>query len=192
MSKISKNIKMLDILSSGRKYTCKQLAKMLEISPRMVRLYKDELEKEGIYIETFLGKDGGYQLRSEIELPSILFNQYDIEIIDNIMKNCINEEELHNLINLKQKIVHYCKLVNNEEDFLENDKKEILDDIKKSIIGQQSIQIEYFSKGTKKQRVIYPKQIYKFENLIMIVAQYSEDKNDIRHLNLNRINKIIK
>lgn len=108
------------------------------------------------------------------------------------MKNCINEEELHNLINLKQKIVHYCKLVNNEEDFLENDKKEILDDIKKSIIGQQSIQIEYFSKGTKKQRVIYPKQIYKFENLIMIVAQYSEDKNDIRHLNLNRIDKIIK
>lgn len=192
MSKISKNIKMLDILSSGRKYTCKQLAKMLEISPRMVRLYKDELEKEGIYIETFLGKDGGYQLRSEIELPSILFNQYDIEIIDNIIKNCINEEELHNLINLKQKIVHYCKLVNNEEDFLENDKKEILDDIKKSIIGQQSIQIEYFSKGTKKQRVIYPKQIYKFENLIMIVAQYSEDKNDIRHLNLNRIDKIIK
>ena len=44
MSKISKNIKMLDILSSGRKYTCKQLAEMLEISPRMVRLYKDEIE----------------------------------------------------------------------------------------------------------------------------------------------------
>ncbi len=49
---------MLDILSSGKKYTCQQLAKMLEISPRMVRLYKDELEKEGIYIETFLGKEG--------------------------------------------------------------------------------------------------------------------------------------
>lgn len=58
MSKISKNIKMLDILSSGRKYTCRQLAEILEISPRMVRLYKDELEKEGIYIDTFLGKDG--------------------------------------------------------------------------------------------------------------------------------------
>lgn len=192
MSKISKNIKMLDILSSGRKYTCKQLAKILEISPRMVRLYKDELEKEGFYIETFLGKDGGYQLRSQIELPSILFNQYDIEIIDNVIKNCSNEEELQNLINLKQKIVHYCKLINNDEDFLEKDKRQILDDIKESIIEQQSIKIEYYSKGLKKQRVIYPKQIYKFENLIMIVVQYSEDKSDIRHLNLNRIDKIIK
>ena len=192
MSKISKNIKMLDILSSGRKYTCKQLAEMLEISPRMVRLYKDELEKEGFYIETFLGKDGGYRLQSQIELPSILFNQYDIEIIDNAIKNCSNEEELPNLINLKQKIVTYCKLVNDDEDVLEKEKRQILDDIKKSIIGQQSIQIEYFSKGMKKRRAIYPKQIYKFENLIMIVAQYSEDKNDIRHLNLNRIDKIIK
>lgn len=192
MSKISKNIKMLDVLSSGRKYTCKQLAEILEISPRMVRLYKDELEKEGIYIDTFLGKDGGYQLHSQIELPSILFNQNDIEIIDKAIKNCSNEEELENLMNLKQKIVNYCKLINHEEDFLEKEKKQILDDIRKSIIKKQSIKIEYYSKGQKKQREIYPKQIYKYDNLIMIVVQYSEDKNDIRHLNLNRIDKIIK
>lgn len=125
MSKISKNTKMLDILSSGRKYSCKQLAEMLEISPRMVRLYKDELEKEGIYIQTLFGKDGGYQLRSQIELPSILFNQYDIEIINNIIKNCSTEEELQNLINLKEKVTHYCKLLNDEKDFLKNDKKDI-------------------------------------------------------------------
>ena len=65
MSKVSKNIKMLDILSSGRRYSCKELADKLEISPRMVRLYKDELEKDGIYIDSFYGKDGGYQLRSK-------------------------------------------------------------------------------------------------------------------------------
>lgn len=93
MSKISKNIKMLDILSSGRKYTCRQLAETLEISPRMVRLYKDELEKEGIYIDTFLGKNGGYQLRSKIDIPSILFNQNDIEIMDKAIKNCRDEKE---------------------------------------------------------------------------------------------------
>lgn len=192
MSKISKNIKMLDILSSGRKYTCKQLAEILEISPRMVRLYKDELEKEGIYIDTFLGKDGGYQLRSQIELPSILFNKNDIEIIDMAIKNCSNDEELENLMNLKQKIVNYCKLINHEGDFLEEEKRQILDDIQKSIVKKQCIRIEYCSKGSKKQRKVYPKQIYKYDNLIMIVVQYSEDKSDLRHLNLNRIDKIIK
>lgn len=192
MSKISKNIKMLDILSSGRKYTCKQLAEILEISPRMVRLYKDELEKEGIYIDTFLGKDGGYQLRSKIDIPSILFNQNDIEIMDKAIKSCRDEEELGNLINLKQKIVNYCKLINQEVDFLEEEKRQILDDIQKSIIKKQSIKIKYYSKGMEKQREVYPKQIYKYDNLIMVVVQYSEDRNDIRHLNLNRIDKIIK
>lgn len=192
MSKISKNIKMLDILSSGRKYTCRQLAEILEISPRMVRLYKDELEKEGIYIDTFLGKDGGYQLRSKIDIPSILFNQNDIEIMDKAIKSCRDEEELGNLINLKQKIVNYCKLINQEVDFLEEEKRQILDDIQKSIIRKQSIKIKYYSKGMEKRREVYPKQIYKYDNLIMVVVQYSEDRNDIRHLNLNRIDKIIK
>lgn len=192
MSKISKNIKMLDILSSGRKYACRQLAEILEISPRMVRLYKDELEKEGIYIDTFLGKDGGYQLRSKIDIPSILFNKSDIEIMDKAIKSCRDEEELGNLINLKQKIVNYCKLINQEVDFLEEEKRQILDDIQKSIIRKQSIKIKYYSKGMEKQREVYPKQIYKYDNLIMVVVQYSEDRNDIRHLNLNRIDKIIK
>ena len=192
MSKISKNIKMLDILSSGRKYTCRQLAEILEISPRMVRLYKDELEKEGIYIDTFLGKDGGYQLRSKIDIPSILFNQNDIEIMDKAIKSCRDEEELGNLINLKQKIVNYCKLINQEVDFLEEEKRQILDDIQKSIIRKQSIKIKYYSKGMEKRREVYHKQIYKYDNLIMVVVQYSEDRNDIRHLNLNRIDKIIK
>ena len=192
MSKISKNIKMLDILSSGKKYTCKQLAEILEISPRVVRLYKDELEKEGIYIDTFLGKDGGYQLRSKIDIPSILFNQNDIEIMDKAIKSCRDEEELGNLINLKQKIVNYCKLINQEVDFLEEEKRQILDDIQKSIIRKQSIKIKYYSKGMEKQREVYPKQIYKYDNFIMVVVQYSEDRNDIRHLNLNRIDKIIK
>lgn len=101
MSKISKNIKMLDILSSGRKYTCKQLAEILEVSPRMIRLYKDELEKEGIYIKTFLGKDGGYQLYSQIELPSILINEYDIKTLDDIIKSYSNKENIENLIGLR-------------------------------------------------------------------------------------------
>ena len=32
MSKVSKNIKMLDILSSGKKYTCNELAQLLDVN----------------------------------------------------------------------------------------------------------------------------------------------------------------
>ena len=70
MSKISKNIKMLDILSSGKIYNCKKLAEMLEVTPRTVRQYKEELEKEGIYLENIMGQNGGYRLQSKVEIPS--------------------------------------------------------------------------------------------------------------------------
>ena len=191
MSKISKNIQMLDILSSGKKYSCKQLASILEITPRMVRLYKDELEKEGIYIDAILGKNGGYVLRSEIKLPLILFSQNDVDIIDSLIKKCKDIDNLNKLTNLKEKIKKYCRMLNSDLNFLDKSKIEILEKIKDSIEKHSSIDIEYQSKGVIKHRTIIPKQIYMYENLIMIVAQYSDDLNDIRHLNLNRIDKII-
>ena len=62
MSKISNVILMLQYLSSGRKYSVLELSEKLEVSPRMVRIYKEELEKAGIYIDTIKGPYGGYVL----------------------------------------------------------------------------------------------------------------------------------
>ena len=93
MSKISKNIKMLDILSSGKVYSCKRLSEILEVSPRTIRQYKDELEKEGIYIENVMGKNGGYKLYSKVEVPSILFNENDINKIDLIINKLSDNDK---------------------------------------------------------------------------------------------------
>jgi len=69
MSKISSVISMLQILSSGRKYSINDLSSMLEVTPRMVRVYKEELEKAGIFIDTIRGPYGGYILNQKIYLP---------------------------------------------------------------------------------------------------------------------------
>ncbi len=145
MSKIAKSIKMLDKLSSGKRYSCTTLAKMLEVSPRMVRSYKDELEKEGFYIASFLGKDGGYQLKQSIDMPEILFNEADIETLDKIMKRNTNYKV--ELGELKNKIEKYCHLVNEDITFLDENKQSILKEIKKAIANKESIKIEYYSKG---------------------------------------------
>ncbi len=69
MSKISNVINMLQILSTGRKYSINELANTLEVTPRMIRVYKEELEKAGIFIDTIRGPYGGYVLNQKIELP---------------------------------------------------------------------------------------------------------------------------
>ena len=69
MSKLSNTITLLRLLQNGKKYSIKELSKIIEVSPRMIREYKNELELAGIYIESIRGPYGGYYLNQDIKLP---------------------------------------------------------------------------------------------------------------------------
>ena len=51
-------------MSSGRKYTAKELSELIEVSPRQIRTYIEELEKAGIYVDVVKGRYGGYYYQS--------------------------------------------------------------------------------------------------------------------------------
>lgn len=90
MSKISNVLNMIEILSSGRKYSINELAEMLEVSPRMVRAYKDEIEKAGIYIDTIKGPYGGYVLNQNINVPKRFITPNEIVVENKEYFNTIN------------------------------------------------------------------------------------------------------
>ena len=75
MGKIGNVLTMLKILENGQKYTVKELAERLEVSKRMIKIYKSELEKAGIYIETLYS---------------------DIDNIENIL-NKLSQKEKNNI-----------------------------------------------------------------------------------------------
>ena len=90
MSKLSNTITLLRLLQNGKKYSIKELSEKIEVSPRMIRQYKDELELAGIYIESIRGPYGGYYLNQNIKIP---------EIVKKSTKNIeIKERGLYNLI----------------------------------------------------------------------------------------------
>lgn len=111
MSKISNVLTMLEYLSTGKKYSISELSEKLEVSPRMIRVYKDEIEKSGIYIDTIKGKYGGYVLNQNINVPKRFITQKDINI---------QNKEFYNLISraIKEKIKCYIE-------YYSSDKKEI-------------------------------------------------------------------
>ena len=74
MSKVSNELTMIELLSSGRKYSIKELSEILEVTERMIRVYKEDLEKSGIYIDTIMGPYGGYVLNQSVRLPIRKFN----------------------------------------------------------------------------------------------------------------------
>ena len=90
MSKVSNVLEMLELLSNGRKYQISELAGKLEVSPRMIRVYKDECEKAGIYIDTVKGPYGGYVLRQDVCVPKRFITPSSIDVSDKTIYNLIN------------------------------------------------------------------------------------------------------
>jgi predicted DNA-binding transcriptional regulator YafY len=109
MSKVSNVLTMLEYLSSGRKYSISELSEKLEVSPRMIRVYKEDLEKAGIFIDTIKGPYGGYVLNQNINVPKRFISPNAINI-----KN----KELYNLINRAIKEKRKCSI-----DYYSKDKK---------------------------------------------------------------------
>lgn len=90
MSKISNVLTMIECLSTGRKYSISELSEKLEVTPRMIRVYKDEIEKAGIYIDTIKGPYGGYVLNQNINVPKGFITPNDINIKNKNLYNLIN------------------------------------------------------------------------------------------------------
>ena len=122
MSKISNVLTMLEYLSSGRKYSIKELSEKLEVSPRMIRVYKDEIEKAGIYIDTIKGLYGGYVLNQNINVPKRFITPNSINVKNKDFLNLINraiKEKRKCLIeyyskdekNISKRIIHPYDLI---------------------------------------------------------------------------------
>ncbi len=91
MSKISNVLTMLEYLSTGRKYSIGELSDKLEVSSRMIRVYKAEIEKAGIYIDTVKGPYGGYVLNQNITVPKRFITPSYINIKNKKNYNLINK-----------------------------------------------------------------------------------------------------
>jgi len=95
LSKVSNVLSMLEYLSTGKKYSIKELADILEVSPRMIRVYKDELEKAGIFLDTIKGPYGGYVLNQKVNMPQRFIEPKKVTIQNkeffNILSKAIKE-----------------------------------------------------------------------------------------------------
>lgn len=187
MSKISNVILMLEYLENGRKYSIKELSEKLEVSERMIRVYKGELEKAGIYIDTLMGPYGGYVLNQSIRIPSRKFSKSDYEFLKELKVDSKDKERLQ-IIADKVHGVYFDST---------NEKLELKDSIKTSynilaraIKEKRKVKINYYSYNHGNQdRVIRPYDLFLY-NTGWGCAAFCELRGDLRHFELKRINEI--
>ena len=188
MSKISNVITMLQLLNSGRKYSIKELSERLEVSERMIRVYKDELEKAGIYVDTIMGPYGGYVLRQSVKMPIRKFKVKDYEILDKYISLEKDELEKEKLMLLKDKIYGiYVSSKSDDNIIAKDDNQNKYNILTRAIKEKRKVKINYYSynKG-ENERIICPAEMFLFSEG-WYVAAFCLKKNDIRHFELKRI-----
>jgi predicted DNA-binding transcriptional regulator YafY len=193
MGKLSSILTMAELLNSGRKYSIKELSEILEVTPRMVRFYKEEMEKAGIYIDTIRGPYGGYILDTTRVLPSRGFSKYDIQLLNNLKKLVYNNEEFHlnkefdDLIDKISGIYESSKKVTSNGEIIRNDEKEKYNLLSKAIKEKRKVEIIFLSaSGEKNIRIIHPCDMFLYSGY-WYVSAYCELRNEIRHFRLERI-----
>lgn len=114
MSKIANMINMLQILKDNKIHSIKELSEKLEVSQRMIRQYKLELEQTGIYIISITGKYGGYKLEKEnnfLKLEDTVKEKMYI-IMKKAIRNRNKVEIKYNSINsgITKRVIHPAEL----------------------------------------------------------------------------------
>ncbi len=187
MSKISNVLLMLQYLENGRKYNIKELSEKLEVSERMIRVYKEELEKAGIYIDTIMGPYGGYVLNQSIRIPTRKFTKDDYEFLHSLKVDKKDEEKLTIIADKVHGVYFDSK---NENIELKNDIKNYYNVLTRAIKEKRKVLINYYSYNHgNNDRIIHPLDMFLY-NSGWGCAAFCEKRNDLRHFELKRINSI--
>ena len=192
MSKISNVLTMIEMLQSGRKYSISELANELEVSERMIRVYKEDLDKAGIYVDTIMGPYGGYVLNQSIRMPVRKFKSKDAKLLEDYIDKETNEEKKQELILLQDKIkgVYIGSKQEAIELNLKDENHKKFNMLTRAIKEKRKVKILYYSYGKgENERVIDPAEMFLFQDG-WYVAAFCLKKNDIRHFELRRIIKL--
>lgn len=195
MGKFSNMLFMIDLLNTGNKYSVKELSQKLGVTERMIRYYKEELENNGIFIESFKGPNGGYFMLDRVK-NYISFNKYDVQLLENISE--VLEKSsfpfMKSYKDLLEKVKNMYSIAEEKSKFIIDikslDNNEIFNIVKSSIKKQESINIEYRNiDGTISKRTIHPLQLFNYKDINYVTA-YCELRKDIRHFEIERIENI--
>lgn len=186
MGKVSNALLMLRLLESGRKYTIKELSEKLEVTPRMVKIYKEDLEKSGIYIDTIRGQYGGY-IYNKKHNYNVSFDYLDVDAIESILNKLteIEQEKLNITLEKLRSIVIYSA---DEKRNIKIDKEDLQ---KKYLIISKAIKNSKIITFTfhNKYREFIPYSFTFYKDYIYVTG-YSIIEKDIKTLNLSGIKNL--
>lgn len=186
-------LKMIKILKDEKIHNMNDIAEKIEISPRMVKQYKNELEQAGIYIESKRGINGGYSLNKELNNIDIGLTYQELIKLKEIEQYFNENQDFKKIIG---KIIESYEKNINEADLKKINKiqelgkinlKDTYLSLRKAINRKNKVKIKYYSNDFgSNDRVIHPAEMFYYLEE-WYVAAFCEKRNAIRLFKLNDI-----
>ena len=186
-------LKMIKILKDEKIHNMKDIAEKIEISPRMVKQYKNELEQAGIYIESKRGINGGYSLNKELNNIDIGLTYQELKKLKEIEQYFNDDQNFKKIIG---KIIESYEKNINEADLKKINRiqelgkinlKDTYLSLRKAINRKNKVKIKYYSNDSGlNDRVIHPAEMFYYLEE-WYVAAFCEKRNAIRLFKLNDI-----
>ena len=193
MSKVANMLKMIKILKDEKIHNMKDIAEKIEISPRMVKQYKNELEQAGIYIESKRGINGGYSLNKELNNIDIGLTYQELiklkEIEQYFNENQDFKKIIGKIIESYEKNINEADLkkINRIQELGKINLKDTYLSLRKAINRKNKVKIKYYSKDFgSNDRVIHPAEMFYYLEE-WYVAAFCEKRKAIRLFKLNDI-----
>ena len=193
MSKVVNMLKMIKILKDEKIHNMKDIAEKIEISPRMVKQYKNELEQAGIYIESKRGINGGYSLNKELNNIDIGLTYQELiklkEIEQYFNENQDFKKIIGKIIESYEKNINEADLkkINRIQELGKINLKDTYLSLRKAINRKNKVKIKYYSNDSGlNDRVIHPAEMFYYLEE-WYVAAFCEKRKAIRLFKLNDI-----
>ena len=186
-------LKMIKILKDEKIHNMKDISEKIEISPRMVKQYKNELEQAGIYIESKRGINGGYSLNKELNNIDIGLTYQELiklkEIEQYFNENQDFKKIIGKIIESYEKNINEADLkkINRIQELGKINLKDTYLSLRKAINRKNKVKIKYYSNDSGlNDRVIHPAEMFYYLEE-WYVAAFCEKRNAIRLFKLNDI-----
>ncbi|KZD46038.1 hypothetical protein B4083_0299 [Bacillus cereus] len=181
-----------------------ELAELLEVKERMVRIYRDDIEMAGIKIDTIKGRDGGYSLSNTSLFPIKNMSQQEMDALTFSIQKLVSKgndiyskdaqvaldklNAVRKVETNKDRHIYFVQRSKPNYEFSNENQKYV--QLQEALFTRRKVKIQYEKRfGERSERIIDPYGFVHYNEFFYCLAMCN-DKKEKRMFKLSRMKDI--
>lgn len=195
---------MIELLHARGKMKICELAELLEVKERMVRIYRDDIEMAGIKIDTTKGRDGGYSLSNTSLFPIKNMSQQEMDALTFSIQKLVSKgndiyakdaqvaldklNAVRKVETNKDRHIYFVQRSKPNYEFSNENQKYV--QLQEALFTRRKVKIQYEKRfGERSERIIDPYGFVHYNEFFYCLAMCN-DKKEKRMFKLSRMKDI--